>query len=127
MTDETLIFNKLLVDFRRQLASAPGPLDQSVARLNLAVSLMRVGSWNEARAELEAVDLPDGGGVSAGTVQYLSGLCREALGQLAEAERAWRAAAASKDAMLTADGPLIRDLAEQKLADLARRLRRPAE
>jgi hypothetical protein len=124
MSDETLLFNKLLLDFRRQLISPAGALDESVARLNLAVVLMRVGGWTEARAELEKVQLPDRPGVAAGTVHYLIGLCREALGQLTEAESAWKTAAAAKDALLTADGPLIKDLAERKLADLARRLRR---
>lgn len=125
MVDETLLFNKLLLDFRSRLLTPSNPLEESVARLNLSVALMRVGNWSEARSELEKVRLPDGSGVANGTVQFLLGLCHEALGQPAEAEAAWRAAGA-KDALLTADGPAIKELAEKKLADLSRRARRPS-
>jgi tetratricopeptide (TPR) repeat protein len=126
MIDETLLFNKLLLDFRSQLQAPINPLEESVSRLNLSVALMRLGNWNDARVELEKVRLPDGPGVANGTVQYLLGLCREALGQPAEAEAAWRAAAAAQDALLTSEGPAIKDLAEKKLAELALRGRRPA-
>jgi hypothetical protein len=56
--------------------------------------------------------------VSNGTVQYLLGLVAEALGQLPDAERAWKAATAAPGALLGEDGPLIKDLAERKLSAL---------
>ncbi len=124
MVDETLAFNKLLLDLRTRLLSPGTPLEESVARLNLSVALMRIGNWSEAVTELEKVRLPDGPGVANGTVQYLLGVTREAQGQLAEAEAALRAAAAANGALLTAEGPAIKELAEKKLADLARRGRR---
>jgi hypothetical protein len=126
MVDETLLFNKLLLDFRSRLLTPSNPLEESVARLNLSVVLMRVGSWSDARTELGRVRLPDGPGVSNGTVQYLLGVCQEALGQPVEAETAWRVAAAAKDALLTSEGPAIKELAEKKLADFSRRSRKPA-
>lgn len=121
MGDQTLVFNKLILELRFRLASSAGPVDESVGRLNLGVSLMRVGNWSDALAELDRVRLPDGPGVSNGTVQYLTGLCYEALGRLPEAEKAWRAAAAVPESMLTEDGPLVKDLADRKLKDLQRR------
>jgi Flp pilus assembly protein TadD len=84
-------------------------------RLNLAVGLMRLGNWPGALAELSKVQLPAGPGVSTGTVQYLLGLSYEALGQAAEAERAFRAAADTAS-LLTEDGPAVKELAERKLA-----------
>jgi hypothetical protein len=119
MTDQTLLFNKLILDFRGRLTLATGNAsEQSVARLNLAVALMRVGNYADAQDELARVVLPDGPGVSNGTVQYLLGLVAEALGQLPDAERAWKAATAAPGALLGEDGPLIKDLAERKLAAL---------
>ena len=64
--------------------------------------------------------LGDGAGVSNGTVQYLAGLCSEALGDFAGAQRAWQAAAQSQSG-ITEDGPPVKELATRKLADLQRR------
>ncbi len=120
MVDQTVLFNPLLLDLRRRLMTGD-PADESITRLNLAIALMGVGNWTDARAELEKLRLPDGPGVSGGTVQYLIGLCREGTGDFAEAAAAWKQAATSTEATLTTDGPLVRELAERKLAELARR------
>lgn len=53
--------------------------------------------------------------MSNGTVQYLLGLCLEALGQVAEATKAWRAAATDTESLLTEDGPTIKELVDRKL------------
>jgi hypothetical protein len=58
--------------------------------------------------------------VANGTVQYLLGVCADKLGSRQEAEAAWRAAAASESA-LTEDGPLVKELAQARLAELQRR------
>jgi hypothetical protein len=116
MSDETWLFNGLVLGLRSLLVGAQA--DEAVIRLNLAVALMRVGNYADARAELGRVHLPAGAGVSNGTVQYLLGLCHEALGQPTDAERAWKAAAADSDSLLTEDGPAVKDLAERKLAGL---------
>jgi tetratricopeptide (TPR) repeat protein len=118
MADKTMRFNPILLHLRRLLASQPGN-DEQVLRLNIGIALMRLGNWQDARPELERVSLPPGGGVSDGTVQYLRGLCYEALGLFADAEKAWTTAKGS-DALLTADGPPVKDLAAGKLASIAR-------
>jgi hypothetical protein len=117
MNDQSLLFNNLVLSLRARLApSASGAAADPVVRLNLAVALMRLGNWAGARAELSKVQLAAGPGVSNGTVQYLLGLCHEALGQVADAEKAWRAAATDTQSLLTEDGPAIKELAERKLA-----------
>jgi hypothetical protein len=121
MADQTQMFNKLIAEIRFRLAGTNTPLEDSVLRLNLGVALMRGGDWSGALAELQRAKLPDGPGVSNGTAQYLMGLCEDALGQPANAERDWRAAAAADQSLLTEDGPSIKDLADQKLAELQRR------
>jgi tetratricopeptide (TPR) repeat protein len=122
LVDRTLLSNKLLLDFGRMVLNAK-PEEEAVARLNYAVALMRVGNWAEARLELEKVHLPDGGGVSNGTVAYLLGLCHAALGQNADAEVAFRRAMESQDSLLTAEGPPVKALAEGELTEVRRRSR----
>jgi hypothetical protein len=120
LNDQSLLINNILVDLRGRLQSPGDPVTDSVMRLNLAVALARVGAWADARLELQRVKLNDGPGVSAGTVQYLLGLAAERMGNTAEAEAAWRAAAASS-ALLSEDGLPVKDLAEARLQALQRR------
>lgn len=120
MSDQTLLANRILVDLRTRLMGITDPLQESIIRLNLAATLIRFEVWSEARTELSRVKLPEGGGVSNGTVQYLLGLCADKLGDRGGAETAWKAAAAS-EGLLTEDGPPVRDLAEARLADLKAR------
>jgi hypothetical protein len=53
-------------------------------------------------------------------VQFLLGLCADNLGNRSEAEAAWRVAASS-ESYLTEDGPPVKELAESRIAELARR------
>ena len=69
---------------------------------------------------MQKVSLPEQPGVGNGTVQYLLGLCADNLGNRAEAETAWRMAAASAS-WLTDDGPPVKELAEARIAELQRR------
>jgi len=117
--DQTLLVNRTLLDLRSRLQAPGNPVDDSVLRLNLAAALARVENWSEARLELQRVKLPDGPGVSNGTVQYLLGLCADKLGNRAEAEAAFTAAIAS-EGLVTEDGPAVKDLAEARLAELRR-------
>jgi PDZ domain-containing protein/PEGA domain-containing protein len=113
--DQTLLVNRLLLDLRSRLLVPGTPAEDSVLRLNLAAALARVENWGDARTELQRVKLPDGPGVSNGTVQYLLGLCADKLGNRADAEAAFTAAAAS-DALISEDGPSVKDLVEARRA-----------
>ncbi len=120
LNDQSLMINKILVDLRNRLQTQGDPTTDSVMRLNLAVALARVGSWADARLELQRVKLNDGPGVAAGTVQYLLGLAAERMGNVAEAEAAWKLAAQTT-ALETEDGLPVKDLAEARLQGLQRR------
>jgi PDZ domain-containing protein/PEGA domain-containing protein len=119
LSDQTVLVNRLLVHLRARLAAATDPFEQSIVRLNTAVALGRIGDWNAARELLKQVQLPDRPGVGNGTVQYLLGIAAQELGNRAEAEMAFKAAAAT-GSLLTEDGPPVRELAEQRLAQLQR-------
>lgn len=120
MNDETLLANRILLELKTRLLTPANPTEEAILRLNAAAALARLQAWSDARTELQRVKLPEGPGVGNGTVQYLLGLCAENLGNRAEAEAAWRAAAASESS-LTEDGPPVKGLAEAKLAEAQRR------
>jgi PDZ domain/PEGA domain len=113
--DQTLLVNRMLLDLRNRLQTPGSPAEDSVLRLNLGAALARIENWSEARTELQRVKLPDGPGVSNGTVQYLLGLCADKLGSRADAEAAFTAAAAS-EALISEDGPSVKDLVEARKA-----------
>src|SRR4029079_9913071 len=93
ISDQMLLANRMLADLRTRVLTAASPAEESIIRLNMAAVLARLQSWNDARAELQKVVLPEGAGVGNGTVQYMIGLCAENLGNRSEAETAWKAAA----------------------------------
>jgi hypothetical protein len=120
LNDQSLMVNKILVDLRNRLQAQGDPITDSVMRLNLAVALARAGAWSEARLELQRVKLNEGPGVGPGTVHYLLGLAAERMGNIAEAEAAFKTAAASTS-LETEDGLPVKDLAEARLQGLQRR------
>lgn len=115
LRDRALLYNRALVELKEATASAATPVERSAAHLNLAIALMRLGNWDEAQTELKDAQFADGPGVSAGTVAYLNGLCLEAVGRTADAQAAFTKAAAAPLARLSAEGPLVAPLAQQKL------------
>ena len=117
--EQGVLANRILIDLRSRLAEATEPFDQAVLRLNIGVVLARLGDWAAAADEWQRVKLPETSAVGEGTVQYLLGLAAENLGRRAEAEAAFKAAAAS-ESLLSEDGPAVRDLAEARLAELTR-------
>jgi hypothetical protein len=120
MSDQMLLANRLVADFRTRLQSPANAAEESIIRLNLAAALARLQAWSDARTELQKVKLAEGPGVGNGTVQYLLGLAADNLGNRAEAETAYKAAAAS-ESWMTEDGPPVKEMAEAKLAELQRR------
>ena len=115
MSDQTVLANRALVDLRARLGRTTDPFEQSVIRLNTAVALTRLGECVAARDELKQVQLPDRPGVGPGTVWYLQGVCAEEMGNRAEADTAFKQAAAT-ESLLTEDGPSVRDLVQARAA-----------
>ena len=114
LRDPAILYNRALLDLRRRAAASSGP-SSAAANLNLAVVELRLGNFDGALTALGRVTLPDGPGVSAGTVQYLRGLCLEGAGRTSEARAAFTAAAEAGEARLSAEGPLVAPLARAKL------------
>ena len=102
------------------LASAGTPLAQAAARLSLAVAHIRLANWDLALRELDQVALPDGPGVSAGTVAYLTGLCLTEVSRLSDAQAAFRRAAADTGGRLFIGGPPVAPLAQQRFDEMLR-------
>ena len=110
--------NLLLADMTAAVAAATTPIAESAARLNLAVAHIRLRNWDRALRELGQVALPAGGGVSAGTVSYLTALCLLETGQMAAAESALRRAVAASESVLYVGGPRVSALARRRLDEL---------
>ena len=119
LSGTTRLTNLLLPDMEAAVAAAATPIAESAARLNLAVAHIRLRNWDRALRELGQVALPAGGGVSAGTVSYLTALCLLETGQLVAAEAALRRAAAAGESVLFVGGPRVSVLARQRLAQLS--------
>jgi tetratricopeptide (TPR) repeat protein len=113
--EASLPYNRALIDLQDALRSQLSPVQATATTLNLAVVHMRLGNWDEALQTLGTVKLPDGSGVSAGTVHYFTGLCQEQLGRAAEAQAAFAKAAAAAEARVSQEGPLVAPLAMRKL------------
>ena len=116
-TDRFLPGSVAIATLRTRLAAAGDGPEAHVLRLNLAAALLRAGDPAGARELLEQTTLPEGPGVSQGTVLYLLGQAFAASGDPAGARRAWEAASALPG-RLTDDGPLVRSLAARALARL---------
>jgi tetratricopeptide (TPR) repeat protein len=115
LREATLPYNRAVSDLQESVRSLPGALDKAAARVNLAIAHLRLGNYAEAEAALRAAELPDGPGVSAGTVAYLLGLCLEAMGRTADARAVFTKASEATEARLSHNGPLIAPLARQKI------------
>ena len=126
LLDQTVLSNALAVQYASRAYSSATPLDEAAVRLNLAAALMRLENWVDAMRELEAVGKIAAGpalpqavkDAVAGTVQYLTGACAEALGDVAGAERAWAQSSQSASALLTDSAEPLKELSERRLAQL---------
>lgn len=113
--DPAILANRALFDLQDASQSAPAGVQKTAASIGLAIVQMRLGNWDDALAALKDVQLPDGPGVSAGTVAYLNGLALEGLGRTTDAQAAFTKASALPQARLWFEGPLVAPLAKAKL------------
>ncbi|MBU22762.1 MAG: hypothetical protein CL476_06625 [Acidobacteria bacterium] len=120
LTDLSRLSNPLLLDMEDALADAETPLAEAAARLNLAIVHIRLANWDLALRELEQISLPDGPGVSAGTVAYLTGLSLTAVNRLGDAQSAFEQAVAAAGSQLYLGGPSVAPLAQQRLDEILR-------
>ena len=113
--EPTIPYNRALIDLQAALKTPGSGAESTATMLNLAVVHMRLGNWDDALTTLGSVKLPEGSGVSAGTVHYFTGLCLDALGRTADARAAFTRAAAATEARVSQEGPLVAPLAQRKL------------
>ena len=113
--DPIILPNRALLDLQMAYASASGGIQKAAVAINLAVIQLRLGNFDDALATLKDVQATDGAGVSAGTIAYLNGLAYEGLGRTSDAQAAFTKAAASPQARLWFEGPLVAPLATARL------------
>ena len=115
LRDPAVMYNLALIQLQEAARTATTPVDRTAAQINLAIVHLRLRNWDQAITALDSAALPAGAGVSAGTVLYLTGLAYEGAGRAADAQAAFKKAAAVAGARLSTDGPLVAPLAQQKL------------
>ena len=114
-----VLYNQQLVDLEYEAGKRSDEYGRGVVRLNQAMAFIHFGRYDLAlQLSLAKARLPQGQGISRGTVEYLRAWCYEQLGPEyhPEAREAFEAAAAEDGATLgTHMGPQIAPLAEQHL------------
>ena len=110
------------MDLEYQAGGRSNDYSRGVVRLNQAMAFIHFGRYDLAlQQSLAKARLPEGQGISRGTVEYLRGWCYEQLGPEyhPEAREAFEAAAAADGATLgTHMGPQVAPLAQQHLESL---------
>ncbi len=107
LTDPSLLYNRMLAEFRMRSRGAPDDSERGVALLNLGVAFMHFRAYDKAQSDgFGRATLAAGPGISEGTVQYFRGLCALRRGDPAAARTAFEAAAgASGSTLESGDGP----------------------
>jgi tetratricopeptide (TPR) repeat protein len=121
MKDPEILYNKAIADLRQAAATAGDASRRAYAWMNIGVALMHFGRYEEAiRDALRKADLPEGAGISKGTVRYLTALCYEKYGLPNDARAAYLEAAASATATVEShDGPLVAPSARRRAAAIS--------
>jgi len=118
--DRGHLANRYLVDMRSLRARAPDAGTRALAATGIGLAYLMVGEAAMALEHgFELADLPDGPGVSAGTVAYLKGISQEAAGgRGTERARAFfsEAAKSAEATLWRDDGPRVAPLAAARLA-----------
>jgi hypothetical protein len=114
--DTSLLYNKAIADLSQVAATSSDRLKVAYAWMNIGVALMHFGRYEDAvREAFRKSDLPDGAGLSRGTVRYLAAICYEKLGLQSDARAAYLEASASTTATLEShDGPLLAPSAKRR-------------
>jgi len=120
LTDATLLYNRALAEFRLRSRAAQEEEDRGVALLNLGVAFMHFRAYDKAQGEgFGKAALPQGPGVSQGTVLYYRGLCALRRGDPATARTALDGAAAAAGSTLeSGDGPSAAAAASRMIKSL---------
>ena len=131
LNDETLLYNKVMMDLRQEMEGYRGSERAALAKLNLGLCAMHfedfasaLGYFQKATEKPEQGGLPARAGISLGTAHYYVGVAWERLDYSRykmDAANAYRQAAGYKEATLfNNDGPSIAPIAERRAAALGR-------
>ncbi len=116
--EEGFLYNKAIVDLRHRLVVDASV--ESLALLNIGLCHMQLGDYETALKDyLPRVTLPEGRGISQGTVYYHTGMAYLRLGERAEAVRLFEQALGFEGATLQSnDGPRLAPLVQRRLREL---------
>ncbi len=120
LADPSVLYNRALAEFRLLARGLTEETERGVALLNLGVAYMHFRDYDRAQTEgLARADLPQGPGISAGSVLYYRGLCALRRGDPDGARGHLEAAAKAIGATLDhGDGPSAPAAAARLLGSL---------
>jgi len=108
---KSLSYNAAFLTFHSRMVFATNEVEKAAARLNLAMCYLRFREFERAFDTLSLIQLPDGPGVSAGTVAYLKGLCYQEIGSWMDLQTQFRNYQFSDEAtVINSQGMRVRDL-----------------
>jgi hypothetical protein len=101
------LYNRALAEYRLRSRAATDDDARGVAQLNVGLAYMHFRAWDRAVSEgLGRADLPEGSGITRGTVLYYRGVCAQRRGDPEAARQAFTSAAkAGASTLESADGP----------------------
>jgi len=116
LKDPSILYNKAIADLSQVTASSSDRLKVAYAWMNIGVALMHFNKYEDAvREAFKKAELPEGAGLSKGTVRFLTAICYEKLGLRNEARAAYLEASASVTATLDShDGSLLAPSAKRR-------------
>ncbi len=119
-TDPAVLYNRALAEYRLRSRAAESEEERGVALLNTGIAYMHFRLYDEALSRgFGRASLPQGRGVSRGTVDYYRGLCSLRKGDAGWARSAvGDAAAAAGSTIGSADGPSAAAAAKRMLLAL---------
>jgi hypothetical protein len=118
--DPTIFYNRALAEFHLRSRAAEEGAARGAALLNLGIAYMHFRDYDRALAKgFERASLPEGSGISRGTLDYYEALCTLRKGSAGKARSAFEAAAEATGSTLgSGDGPLVKAAAGRMLRSL---------
>jgi tetratricopeptide (TPR) repeat protein len=112
--DAALLYNRQMASFKKIYNLSINPLEKSLALLNIGLSYMHFGEFEDALDQFRQIDMDRSIGIGPGTVKYRMAVCYNRIGEKKEAlDSLSQAARFGQNTLLSDDGFSVALEAEQ--------------
>jgi tetratricopeptide (TPR) repeat protein len=103
--DPELLYNRQMASFKKVYNLSINPLEKSLALLNIGLSYMHFGEYEDALDQFRQIDIDRSLGIGPGTVKYHMATCYIRLGEKKEAlDSLSQAARFGQNTLMSDDG-----------------------